>query len=148
MNPAWARTVRSGRNFVRWHEPMNADRHRRLKTLVFGSLSTVLGAATAVGAVLLALRMQQAGGLDLLAQPRFALTAWIFPAYAAVLLAIGYSLLRRGHLARWHLAVVSAVIVATALSVLLVGDAFRAFIHLGLGGVVVWQLRGFLPRRE
>ena len=40
------------------------------------------------------------------------------------------------------------MIVATALAVLLAGDVFRAAIHLALGGVVVWQLRGFLPRRE
>jgi hypothetical protein len=127
---------------------MNADRHRRLKTLVFGSLSTAIGAATAAGAVLLALRLREGDGLDLLAHPRFALTAWIFPAYAAVLLAIGWSLLRHGRLARWHLVVVGGVIVATAFSVLLVGDAFRAFVHLALGGIVVWQLRGFLPGRD
>lgn len=125
---------------------MNADRHRRMRTLVFGALATALGIATATGTVLLALRLGE-NGRDLLSHPRFALTAWIFPAYAATLLAIGWSLLRHGRLARWHLVVVSGVIVATAVAVLLAGDAFRALIHLALGGVVVWQLRGFLPRR-
>ncbi len=124
---------------------MNADRHRRMKTLVFGAMSTLLGAATAVGAVLLALRLRESGGTDLLAHPRFALTAWIFPAYAAVLLAIGYSLLRHGRLRRAHLVLVGGVIVATSCSVLLAGDAWRAAAHLALGAIVVWQLRGFLP---
>ena len=127
---------------------MNADRHRRMRTLVFGTLSTVVGAATAIGAVLLALRLRDGEGIDLLAHPRFALTAWIFPAYAAVLLAIGYSLLRHGRLARWHLAAVGTVIVATTASELIVGDAFRAVAHLVLGAIVVWQLRDFLPGRE
>jgi hypothetical protein len=128
--------------------PMNTDRHRRMRTLVFGFLSTALGAATAVATVMLALRLREGDGLDLLAHPRFALTAWIFPAYAVVLLAIGHSLLRHGRLERWHLVVVGGVIVATGLAVLLVGDAFQAFVHLALGAVVVWQLRGFLPRRD
>ncbi|MBK8322868.1 MAG: hypothetical protein IPL06_09040 [Betaproteobacteria bacterium] len=126
---------------------MNVDRHRRMRTLVFGFLATALGVATAAGTVLLALRLRETGG-DLLAHPRFVLTAWIFPAYAVTLLAIGWSLLRHGRLARGHLVVVGGVIVATALAVLLAGDVFRAAIHLALGGVVVWQLRGFLPRRE
>ena len=127
---------------------MNAERHRRLRTLVFGGLATAVGIATAGATVLLALRLGESDGLDLLAHPRFALTAWIFPAYAATLLAIGWSLLRHGRLARWHLVVVGGVIVATAFSVLLVGDALRALVHLALGGIVVWQLRCFLPRRD
>jgi hypothetical protein len=65
-----------------------------------------------------------------------------------VLLAIGYSLLRHDRLERWHLVVVGGVIVATGLAVLLVGDALRAFVHLALGAIVVWQLRGFLPGRD
>jgi hypothetical protein len=101
-----------------------------------------------VAAVLLALRLREDGGHDLLAHPRFALTAWIFPAYAVVLLAIGYALLRHGCLRRWHLVGVGGVIVATALSVMLVGDALRALAHFALGAVVVWQLGGFLPGRD
>ena len=127
---------------------MNADRHRRMRTLVFGCLSTALGIATAVAAAMLALRLRESGGLDLLAHPRFALTAWIFPAYAGVLLAIGYALLRNGRLLRWHLVVAGGVIVATAFSVLLVGDGLRALVHLALGAIVVWQLRAFLPDRD
>jgi hypothetical protein len=127
---------------------MDSERQRRLKTLVFGILSTAVGIATATGAVLLALRMGQGGGLDLLSHPRFALTAWIFPAYAVVLLAIGWSLLRRGRLDKWHVVVVGSVVLATAVAVLLVGDALRAFAHLALGAIVVWQLRAFLPRRD
>jgi uncharacterized BrkB/YihY/UPF0761 family membrane protein len=127
---------------------MDDERQRRLKTLVFGTLSTAIGIATAAGTVMLALRIRQDGGLDLLAHPRFALTAWIFPAYAVVLLTVGYSLLRHGRLERWHLVVVGGVIVATGLAVLLVGDALRALVHLALGAIVVWQLRGFLPRRD
>lgn len=119
-----------------------------MRTLVFGSLSTAIGAATAVGTVLLALRMRQGGGLELLSHPRFVLTAWIFPAYAAVLLAIGWSLLRRGRLDRWHLLVVGGVVLATSVSVLLVGDAWRALAHFALGAIVVWQLASFLPGGE
>lgn len=127
---------------------MRAERHRRMRTLVFGLLSTALGIATAVAAVMLALRLREDGGLDLLADPRFALTAWIFPAYAAVLLAIGHSLLRHGGLRRRHLVAVGGVIVATAFSVMLVGDALRALAHVALGAIVVWQLGGFLPGRD
>jgi uncharacterized BrkB/YihY/UPF0761 family membrane protein len=127
---------------------MDDERQRRLKTLVFGTLSTAIGIATAVATVMLALRLKEGDGIDLLAHPRFALTAWIFPAYAMVLLAIGYSLLRHHRLERWHLVVVGSVIVATGLAVLLVGDALRALVHLALGAIVVWQLRGFLPRRD
>lgn len=127
---------------------MDTERQRRLKTLVFGTLSTAIGIATAAGTLLLALRMQQGGGLDLLSHPRFALTAWIFPAYAVVLLAIGWSLLKRGRLDRWHVVVVGGVVLATAFAVLLVGDAFRALAHLALGAIVVWQLRAFLPRGD
>ncbi len=124
---------------------MDRERHRRMRTVVFGSLSTAIGLATAAGAVNLALRIRQDGGLDLLANPRFALTAWIFPAYAVVLLAIGWSLLKRGRLDRWHLVVVGGVVLATSLAVLLVGDALRGLAHFALGAIVVWQLRAFLP---
>lgn len=124
---------------------MDPERHRRMRTFVFGSLSTATGLATAVGTVMLALRIRQDGGLDLLANPRFALTAWIFPAYAVALLAIGWSLLRRGRLDRWHLVAVGGVVLATSLAVLLLGDAFRGLAHFALGAIVVWQLRAFLP---
>ncbi len=124
---------------------MDPERHRRMRTFVFGSLSTAIGLATAAGTVMLALRIRQDGGLDLLANPRFALTAWIFPAYAVVLLAIGWSLLKRGRLDRWHLVVVGGVVLATSLAVLLVGDALRGLAHFGLGAIVVWQLRAFVP---
>lgn len=145
---AGPRGLRNGGNFVAWNLPMRAERHRRMRTLVFGFLSTALGIATAVAAVLLALRLREDGGLDLLAHPRFALTAWIFPAYAVVLVAIGYALLRHGRLKRWHLVGVGGVIVATAFSVLLVGDALRALAHVALGAIVVWQLGSFLPGRD
>ena len=124
---------------------MTPERHRRMRTVVFGALSTALGAATGVGAVMLALRLADRGGLDLLLNPRFALTAWIFPAYAGVLLCVGYALLRHARLWPWHLAVVGATVAATSLAVLVVGDSLRALAHLALGAIVVWQLKGFLP---
>lgn len=125
---------------------MEPEARHRLKTLVFGALSTALGAATALAAAMLALRVQEAGGLDLLANPRFALTAWIFPAYAAAMLAIGWSLLRRRRLAKAHLLVVGALVAGTALVLLLAGDTGRALLHFALGAIVVWQLRDFVPR--
>lgn len=125
---------------------MEPEARHRLKTLVFGALSTALGAATALAAAMLALRVQEAGGLDLLANPRFALTAWIFPAYAAAMLAIGWSLLRRRRLAKAHLLVVGALVAGTSLVLLLAGDTGRALLHFALGAIVVWQLRDFVPR--